>query len=367
MSTHGFVEEDDLILYAMQALSPSEMELIRRRVHTEPGLAKRLSEIEQVLGSYASATVPLQDVPASALERLTDALAPQTTLAPRAAVVSDSVRTPWGMRLGLLWGGWAVAAMLLIGLAIQYRSSKQAERTVADKNSSLEASQTSLQSAQNSLQAAQNQIATMAADRQHLSDALQQQSSQAQASRQEADAAKNHSAELDAKVAGSRLRADQETARADQLAADARQNAEARAQLDAALTREQQNAARAAESQQVLSALADPTALHVTLTEPKQKKRPSGRGTYLASNGTLVFTGSNLSPLPANRVYELWLMPSDGSAPIPAGTFTPDASGNATLIASHFQKVAAKGFAITAEAAGGSLTPTLPILLAGGA
>ncbi|MBE7181400.1 MAG: anti-sigma factor, partial [Terriglobus roseus] len=71
-------------------------------------------------------------------------------------------------------------------------------------------------------------------------------------------------------------------------------------------------------------------------------------------------------PLPAGKVYELWLMPSDGSAPIPAGTFTPDASGNATLIASNFQKVAAKGFAITAEPAGGSQTPTLPILLVGG-
>ena len=382
MSTTGFVEEDDLILYAMQALSPSEMEQVRRRVNQEPELAHRLREIEQVLGSYASATIELQEVPSAALDRLTGAIstqqlrdpaprpvpAPLPVPAPR-PVVKDSSRKPgWGgLGLGLLWGGWAVAALLLVGLGFQYQQNRRVQQTVA-------ANQTSLQAAQAQTTALQAQAAALAADRDRL-QALSQQTSQeahvsqqeAEASRQEASNAQSHSADVNAKLAAARLQAQLEAARADQLASTARDAADQRNQLNAALTREQQAASQAAESQQVLAALADPSALHVPLTVPKQKKRPSGRGTYLASTGTLVFTGSDLGSLPAGKVYELWLMPADGSAPIPAGTFSPDATGNATLISSHFQKVSAKGFAITVENAGGSLKPTLPILLAGAA
>lgn len=353
MSIDGFVE-DDLILYAMEALSPAEMGQIASRLQQDPELANRLTEIQSVLGVYASATTELQEVPPAALNRLTSAVAgDKRTEAIRTATDTADRKPSWGLRFGLLWTGWAIAALLLVGLALQYRQTQRVQQAIAAN--------------QTDLQAAQTRAAVISAERDRLQSSLQQQNEQVQASRQEVAKAGSRSADLDAKLAGSNLRAEREAARADQLAATARDAATERNQLSAALSREQQAASSAAESQQVLAALADPSALHVSLTVPKQKKRPSGRGTYLASNGTLVFTGSDLSPLPGGKVYELWLMPADGSAPIPAGTFTPDATGNATLISSRFQKqVAAKGFAITAEAAGGSLTPTLPILLAGG-
>ena len=74
---------------------------------------------------------------------------------------------------------------------------------------------------------------------------------------------------------------------------------------------------------------------------------------------------SNLNPLRSNKTYELWLMPADGSDPIPAGIFAPDSVGNANVIDAHFaHAAAAKGFTVTLENAGGSQIPTLPIILA---
>ena len=357
MSNPGFIEEDDLILYAMQALSSAEMAQIAGRVQSDPGVASRLRSIEQVLGVYASATVEFQDAPVAALDRLMQAVspvpAPQATPSPRPGTVAPAPKPSWASRLGLIWAGWAVAALLLLGFAVQYRRSRQVQQTATAKDSDL--------------QAVQEKLAALAAQRDQLQASLEQQNAEAQKSQQAASLAESRSNELSAQIAKSKLEAERESGRAEELAAAARQTAEERNQLNAALAQERQTAAQNAESKQVLAALADPTALHVTLTVPKQKKQPSGRGTYLASSGTLVFTGSDLGPLPAGKVYELWLLPADGSAPVAAGTFKPDASGNATLISSHASRVAAKGFAITAEAEGGSLTPTMPILLVGGA
>jgi hypothetical protein len=88
---------------------------------------------------------------------------------------------------------------------------------------------------------------------------------------------------------------------------------------------------------------------------------------YLKERGALVFTASNLVPLPANKTYELWVIPASGTAPIPAGTFQPDAHGMASVLLPNLPKgIEAKAFGVTMEKAGGSTTPTLPILLAGG-
>jgi len=105
--------------------------------------------------------------------------------------------------------------------------------------------------------------------------------------------------------------------------------------------------------------------LRVTLTRPKSSAAPTGRATYVASRGTLVFLANNLAPLKSNKVYQLWLMPADGSKPVPIGTFAPDARGAATVVTAHFPRsVSAKGFSVTIEKEGGSQTPTLPIVLA---
>jgi len=112
--------------------------------------------------------------------------------------------------------------------------------------------------------------------------------------------------------------------------------------------------------------LTSPLAVHANLTVPKAPATPGARATYEQKSGVLLLQASNLSPLPPQKVYELWLIPADGSKPVAAGTFTPDAHGNGSLLVPSLAgAVAAKAFGITVEAVGGSASPTLPILLAG--
>jgi anti-sigma-K factor RskA len=87
---------------------------------------------------------------------------------------------------------------------------------------------------------------------------------------------------------------------------------------------------------------------------------------YLADKGALVFVATHMEPAPFGKTYELWLMPADGSNPMPAGTFKPDAQGSATVVMPQLPKgVPAKGFGVTLENEGGSDTPTFPVVLAG--
>lgn len=94
---------------------------------------------------------------------------------------------------------------------------------------------------------------------------------------------------------------------------------------------------------------------------------PEGKAIYSRQRGGLVFMASNLNPLPAQKAYELWLVPTQG-APIPAGVFKPDARGSAVVVNPPLPAgVEAKAFAITIEPEQGSTTPTMPIVMMGGA
>ena len=122
----------------------------------------------------------------------------------------------------------------------------------------------------------------------------------------------------------------------------------------------------AEKAQRILGTLTSPASVRVTLTVPKAPATPSARATYGASTGTLLLQASNLQPLPVGKVYEMWIIPADGTAPVAAGTFSPDAHGNASLLAPAIPgATAAKAFGITAEPIGGSPGPTMPILLVG--
>ena len=128
--------------------------------------------------------------------------------------------------------------------------------------------------------------------------------------------------------------------------------------------------ADAAAARQVLDAMTDSSALRVTLNvKGAPPAVPQGRATYVASKGTLIFLATNLEPLQASKTYELWLIPAGaGQNPIPAGTFRPDAHGNASVIMPTLPKgVEAKAFGVTVEDEGGAATPTLPIVLVGAA
>lgn len=122
----------------------------------------------------------------------------------------------------------------------------------------------------------------------------------------------------------------------------------------------------ATKARDVMDTMTDPTAMHVTLTKTPSEPVTQGRVTYVANKGMLIFQANNMEPLEANKVYELWLIPTSGSDPIPAGTFHPDEHGNASLLMPTLPKeIQAKAFGVTVENEGGSQKPTLPIIMAG--
>jgi len=125
-------------------------------------------------------------------------------------------------------------------------------------------------------------------------------------------------------------------------------------------------AGQASRAQQVLEVLTAPTAQRVTLTEGKVPAQPSARATYLPERGGLILLATNLKPLPEGKTYELWVIPADGKAAVPAGLFRPDSVGTATLVLPPLAAgIAAKAFGVTIEKASGSDAPTAPIILSG--
>jgi hypothetical protein len=125
-------------------------------------------------------------------------------------------------------------------------------------------------------------------------------------------------------------------------------------------------AGQASKAQQVLEVLTAPSAQRVTLTEGKATAQPSARATYLPERGALILLATNLKPLPEGKAYELWVIPANGKAPVPAGVFHPDSMGTATLVLPPLPAgIAAKAFGVTIEKAGGADSPTMPIILSG--
>ena len=126
-----------------------------------------------------------------------------------------------------------------------------------------------------------------------------------------------------------------------------------------------QQLAELQRAREVVSTLNATDAMRVTLVAAKTPPQPQGRAIYVRDRSSLIFLASNLQPLPAQKAYELWLIPTSG-APIPAGVFKPDAHGSATVVNPPLPPgVQAKAFAITVEPDGGSSAPTLPIVMFG--
>lgn len=109
-----------------------------------------------------------------------------------------------------------------------------------------------------------------------------------------------------------------------------------------------------ANAKRVVDTLTAPESQTVILAAAKTPPQPQGKAFYLRNRSGLVFLANNLAPLPADKIYELWLIPTSG-APIPAGLFKPDAKGNATVVNPPGLPagVEAKTFAVTLEPASG--------------
>ena len=121
----------------------------------------------------------------------------------------------------------------------------------------------------------------------------------------------------------------------------------------------------AERAREVVATLTSTDAVRVTLVAAQAPPQPQGKAIYVRDRSSLVFLASNMPALPAQKAYELWLIPTNG-APIPAGVFKPDAHGSATVIQPPLPTgVEAKAFAITIEPEQGSATPTMPIVMMG--
>jgi anti-sigma-K factor RskA len=126
-----------------------------------------------------------------------------------------------------------------------------------------------------------------------------------------------------------------------------------------------QQQAELQRAREVVSTLTATDAMRVTLVAAKTPPQAEGKAIYVRDRSSLIFLASNFQPLPLQKAYELWLIPTIG-APIPAGVFKPDAHGSATVINPPLPAgVEAKAFAITVEPQSGSSAPTMPILMIG--
>lgn len=109
------------------------------------------------------------------------------------------------------------------------------------------------------------------------------------------------------------------------------------------------------KANEVVATLLDPDAKKIELVAAGNQPQPRGKAIYQRRNGNLIFFASNLPPLPAEEIYELWLFPANGGAPIAAGLFKPDARGGATVVNPPLPEgVEAKNFAVTLEPESGS-------------
>jgi len=126
-----------------------------------------------------------------------------------------------------------------------------------------------------------------------------------------------------------------------------------------------QQQAQLEQAREVVSTLTSTDAMRVTLVAAQTLPQPQGKAIYVRNRSSLIFLAGNMPPLPPQKAYELWLIPTKG-APIPAGVFKPDARGSATVIEPPLPAgVEAKTFAITVEPEQGSSTPIMPIVMMG--
>lgn len=127
----------------------------------------------------------------------------------------------------------------------------------------------------------------------------------------------------------------------------------------------EQERTQSAEAREIVDLLKASGSVRLTLVSSKSRPEPVAHTTFDPHRGRVLVVASNLEALPAEKTYELWLLPRSG-APIPAGLFRPDPNGNAQLFYSGLAPgQEAKGFAVTVEPQQGSPAPTTTPLLVG--
>jgi anti-sigma-K factor RskA len=329
MSDPRPITSEDLALYAMQLLSPEERAEVAAYLEQSPDARRELAEINGELAIYAH-SVDLHSPPAHARERLMKQIGREKKAIPIDRPAAPEAVVQGGSVFAEVAGGINRATNVIPGNEIQGNevqvSKVQAKEREADSGDSLIADEPPKRGIVGKVLpwigwAVAAGLALVSWNLYHDRDNLR--------------------GELMAQVS-----------QIDQLKTQATTATEV---------------ANAAAAQQVLDTMTDTSAMRVTLTTYKAAQHPTGRTTYVASKGALIFLANDLGSLPPEKTYELWLIPlAEGQSPIPAGTFRVDERGTANVIMPPLPKgVEAKGFAVTIEPQGGSTTPTMPLVLFG--
>lgn len=117
------------------------------------------------------------------------------------------------------------------------------------------------------------------------------------------------------------------------------------------------------ELQSAMAVLAAPDLVRIDLAGQPTAPQASARALWSRARG-MVFTASNLPPLPAGTVYQVWVV--TGPAPVSAGLVTPDGSGGGlTFFSTPADIPPPTAVAVTLEPAGGVPAPTGQFYLLG--
>ena len=117
------------------------------------------------------------------------------------------------------------------------------------------------------------------------------------------------------------------------------------------------------ELQSAMGVLAAPDLVRIDLAGQPTAPTASARALWSRARG-MVFTASNLPPLPEGRVYQVWVV--TGQAPVSAGLLMPDpAGGGSTFFSTSPDIPPPTGVAVTLEPAGGLPAPTGQFYLVG--
>jgi anti-sigma-K factor RskA len=121
--------------------------------------------------------------------------------------------------------------------------------------------------------------------------------------------------------------------------------------------------ARLDETVSAMAVLAAPDLARIDLAAQPAAPAASARALWSRQRG-MVFTASNLPPLPSGRVYQVWVVTAQG--PVSAGLLEPDAQGRGMRVFSTPSDIAAPvAVAVTLEPAGGVPAPTGDKVLVG--
>jgi anti-sigma-K factor RskA len=117
--------------------------------------------------------------------------------------------------------------------------------------------------------------------------------------------------------------------------------------------------------EEMVAVLSAPDTITVKLAGTSDAAQASGLVKYNPRTGAVLFSTDQLPTLPAEKVYQMWLVPTNG-APISAGVFAPGSGTERRLFSAQVPpKTEPKAFAVTVEPAGGVPAPTGPKVLLG--